>query len=38
VEDTLLAGLTDAQRAQFSELLNTIRNNVAEPTDEDCED
>jgi DNA-binding MarR family transcriptional regulator len=37
VEDTLLAGLTDAQHAQFSELLTTIRNNVAEPTDEDCE-
>jgi DNA-binding MarR family transcriptional regulator len=36
VEDTLFAGLTEAQHAQFRKLLTTIRNNTR-ATDEDCE-
>jgi DNA-binding MarR family transcriptional regulator len=38
VEDTLFAGLTKAQRAQFRELLATIRNNITNPPDDLCED
>ncbi len=38
VEDTLFAGLTQAQHAQFRKLLTTIRNGVARAPDEDCKD
>lgn len=38
VEDTLFAGLTEAQLAQFRKLLATIRSNVTKKADEVCED
>lgn len=38
VEDTLFAGLTEAQHAQFRRLLATIRHNVTNAPDEGCED
>jgi DNA-binding MarR family transcriptional regulator len=38
VEDTLFAGLTEAQHSEFRKLLATIRNNTTKATDGDCED